>query len=158
MEHVVTNSGHNAKMTASQYEFKTYGTNSIEAYENDLVDAVLIATRHNTHGDLTLKSLNAGKHVLVEKPLTLNQRELDKIIKIYKSNDESLPILLTGFNRRFSKHMTKIKSVLDDRINPMIINYRMNAGYQPLDLWYHGKEGGGRNMVKPVIYMIYLLF
>ena len=38
---------------------------------NGGIDAVIIATRHNMHGKMTLESLKAGKHVLVEKPLSL---------------------------------------------------------------------------------------
>ena len=42
--------------------------------------------------------------------------------------------------------MTRIKDWIASRSNPMIINYRMNAGYLPLDHWCHGPEGGGRNL------------
>ena len=146
LQHIVANSGHNARSTAEQYGFISYGTNTEGAYINDDVDAVLIATRHNTHAKFTLDCLKAGKHVLVEKPLVLNQQELNDITDFYKSNNEYLPIVLTGFNRRFSNYLSIIKKEISERINPMIINYRMNAGYQPLDLWYHGVEGGGRNI------------
>ena len=56
------------------------------------------------------------------------------------------PLLLTGFNRRFSPHAKRLKQLVDQRSNPMILNYRMNAGYLPLDTWYHTHEGGGRNL------------
>ena len=39
----------------------------------------------------------------------------------------------------------RIKELVDRRTNPMIMNYRMNAGYIPLDHWAHTEEGGGRN-------------
>jgi predicted dehydrogenase len=94
---------------------------------------------------LALQALEADKHVLVEKPLAINQRELDKIQAFYDGNPDG-PVLLTGFNRRFSQHIERIKDITDKRTNPMIINYRMNAGYIPLDHWVHGPEGGGRNI------------
>jgi predicted dehydrogenase len=56
-----------------------------------------------------------------------------------------VPILLTGFNRRFSGTARQIKEWVGTRTNPMIINYKMNAGYIPLDHWVHTGEGGGRN-------------
>ena len=54
-------------------------------------------------------------------------------------------MLLTGFNRRFSPHARHIHQLIRERSNPMILNYRMNAGYIPLDHWVHTEEGGGRN-------------
>jgi predicted dehydrogenase len=109
------------------------------------VDAVLIATRHNLHAEMTLRAIKAGKHVLVEKPLAINQDELQKFVAFYEQTD-SAPMLLTGFNRRFSPYARRIQEISKNRSNPMIINYRMNAGYIPLDHWVHTKEGGGRNI------------
>ena len=57
-----------------------------------------------------------------------------------------MPILLTGFNRRFSPFAKKMKILIDKSLSPIIINYRMNAGYIPKDHWVHGNEGGGRNI------------
>ena len=51
---------------------------------------------------------------------------------------------MVGFNRRFSKYAVEAKKHIKDRINPMIINYVMNAGYIPLEHWAHTEEGGGR--------------
>jgi predicted dehydrogenase len=102
---------------------------------------VLIATRHDSHAELVLKSLKAGKHTFVEKPLAVNQNELDLIKEFYNTPGEK-PVLMTGFNRRFSQFATEIKKHTDKRINPLFIQYRMNAGHIPLDQWVH--EHGGR--------------
>lgn len=109
------------------------------------VDAVIIATRHDTHGPLALETLRAGKHVLLEKPLALEKHELLAIEAFYAASDDPKPVLLTGFNRRFSPYAQRIAALVRERSNPMVINYRMNAGYIPLDHWVHGPEGGGRN-------------
>jgi len=53
-----------------------------------------------------------------------------------------MPLLMVGFNRRFSPFAKEIKKHIENRINPMMISYRMNAGYIPLDHWVH--EDGGR--------------
>ncbi len=53
---------------------------------------------------------------------------------------------MVGFNRRFSPFMQRAKELTLSRINPLMINYRMNAGYIPLTHWVHGEEGGGRNI------------
>lgn len=144
---IVSRTGHNATTTAKQFS-ANYATTDYQVVLNDPeVDAVLITTRHNLHAEMTLKALNAGKHVFVEKPLALNQDELDAVIGFYaKRQDEQTPMLLTGFNRRFSPHIKSIKEIVDGRSNPMIINYHMNASYIPLDHWVHNREGGGRNI------------
>jgi predicted dehydrogenase len=53
---------------------------------------------------------------------------------------------MVGFNRRFSSHARAIKDAVSDRANPMIIDYRMNAGFIARDHWVHANEGGGRNI------------
>ena len=144
---VVCRNGHNAAAVAKQFGAK-YSSTSFEAILEDRdIDALIIATRHNSHAEMALAALRAGKHVLLEKPLALNLSELKSIEKFYSDRDGSeVPVLLTGFNRRFSKYAALIQEVVQNRKNPLIINYRMNAGYIPLDHWVHSAEGGGRNL------------
>jgi predicted dehydrogenase len=107
------------------------------------VDLVFITTQHKDHAPLVLQSLQAGKHVFVEKPLATNQEDLNKIIDFY--NDETIankPLLLTGFNRRFGKYAQEIKEHTKNRINPLYMSYRINAGFKPADDEIH--EHGGR--------------
>lgn len=149
LQAVSTRTGHNAKATAQQYG-AAYGTTDDAQVINDPeVDAVLIATRHDIHADLTLKALEAGKHVLVEKPLGITAEEVERIVAFYRDAETkgtTAPILLTGFNRRFSPFGLRLKELVDNRADAMHIVYRMNAGYIPKDHWVHGAEGGGRNI------------
>jgi predicted dehydrogenase len=95
---------------------------------------------------MTLKALEAGKHVFVEKPLALDHEELQVIQSFYEERSGTeAPVLFTGFNRRFSPFIQGIHKITKDRATPMMLNYRMNAGHLPLDHWVHSKEGGGRN-------------
>ena len=144
---VSSRTGHKADAIARRFG-ANYSTTDYRAILNDPeVDAVLIATRHNLHSEMALEALQAGKHVLVEKPLALHQEELNKIIAFYSSNHEKeLPILFTGFNRRFSPFLRQIKENIGSKNDPMIINYIINAGHIPLDNWVHTQEGGGRNI------------
>lgn len=141
---IVSHTGHNAMSTAKQFGANYAATDFGAVLEDKNVDAILIATRHDLHADMALTALKAGKHVLVEKPLALTGAELEAIEAFYRETDSPL-VLLTGFNRRFSRYARKIRELAEGRSNPMILNYRMNAGYIPLDNWVHGKEGGGRN-------------
>jgi len=142
---ICSRTGHNAKSTAKQFHAGYAATDYDQVIADPDVDAVLIATRHHLHAEMTLNALKAGKHVMVEKPLSMSQEGLDAI-KIYYAENPDGPVLLAGFNRRFSPHIQRIKQIANKRTNPMIINYRMNAGYIPLDHWVHGSEGGGRNV------------
>ena len=145
LQAVMSRSGHNAMATAKQFGAQ-YGTTDIQKIVNDPdIDAVIIATRHDLHAGLALAALQAGKHVFVEKPLAMNESELKMIEQFYQDHPQS-PLLLTDFNRRFSPIVQRMLTVVKVRTNPMIINYRMNAGYLPLDHWVHAKEGGGRNI------------
>lgn len=142
---VVSRTGHNAATTGKRYAADYCATDYREVLADNEVDAVIIATRHDSHATIALEALQAGKHVLLEKPLALSEVELAAIEGFYAQEGHAKPVLLTGFNRRFSPYAQRIASNLATRSNPMIINYRMNAGYIPLDHWVHGAEGGGRN-------------
>lgn len=142
---VASRTGSNASNTTKQVGAQYCTTDYQEILNDPKVDAILIGTRHNQHASMVLEALQAGKHVLVEKPLALNYEELKPIRSFYETNQQG-PVLLTGFNRRFSPFALRAKELIENRTNPIIINYRMNAGYIPLDHWVHTEEGGGRNL------------
>lgn len=146
LQAVMSKTGHNALATAKQFGANYACTDYQHVLDDPEVDAVIIATRHNLHASMVIEAIKAGKHVLVEKPLALASEELNSIVSFYSASEEGkYPLLLTGFNRRFSRFIRPIYDQVKYRINPMIINYRMNAGYIPLDHWVHSEEGGGRN-------------
>lgn len=148
LQAVVSRSGHNAMITAKQFGAKYAATDYRQVLEDPEVDAVLIATRHHLHAAMVLEALKAGKHVLVEKPLSLSAEALKPIKDFYDAYNagQNPPILLTGFNRRFSSYAQRIHELIRHRRNPMILNYRMNAGFLPADHWVYSEEGGGRNL------------
>ncbi|MEJ6736517.1 MAG: bi-domain-containing oxidoreductase [Flavobacteriales bacterium] len=139
---VMNRTGFSADAVAKQFG-ADYSTTDFEEIINDeAIDLVMITSRHDSHADYVLRSLKAGKHTFVEKPLAINQEELDKIKDFYNSDVADKPVLMTGFNRRFSQFTTEIKKHTDKRINPLFVHYRMNAGFIPLDTWVH--DDGGR--------------
>lgn len=146
LQAIVSRSGHNAQAAARQFG-AAYATTDFQAVLTDPeIDAVLISTRHYLHAGMVLAALQAGKHVLVEKPLALSAAEMKEIADFFSAAEDGAPVLLTGFNRRFSAYARRMRDVAAMRSNPMMINYRMNAGHIPLDHWVHGPEGGGRNI------------
>jgi len=142
---VVSRTSHNATAAGKFFGATYCATDYHEVLSDKNIDAVIIATRHNLHANIALDALKAGKHVLVEKPLALKEPDLQMIEEFFNDN-AAKPILMTGFNRRFSSHVERIKIMIKNRSNPMVINYSMNAGYIPLNHWVHGPEGGGRNI------------
>ncbi|MBH30522.1 MAG: oxidoreductase [Candidatus Marinimicrobia bacterium] len=144
----VTRKGANAIELANRYGAEHASTSIDDILDLDL-DAVLIGTRPNKHAEMVLKCISSGKNVLTEKPLALGWEELHKIKDFYDSSDKvSLPLLMTGFNRRFSPYMKRIKEAIRFRNTPLIINYQMNTKYLPKDHWERTDEGGGRNLTE----------
>lgn len=144
---VMSRTGHNAMTTANSAGARYATTDVDEILADDKIDLVMIGTRHNLHAGLALKALKMGKHVFVEKPLAMNEEDLAAIEDFFAGNKgKDTPVLMTGFNRRFSPIALLMREVLRKRINPAILNYRINAGAIPMDNWVHGPEGGGRNI------------
>jgi len=138
---IVSATGSNAKETARQFGAAYCSTDCHDVLDDDDVDMAMICTRHNLHAKIAIEAAKAGKAVFVEKPMALNQEELDELVKVLKETEVPL---LVGFNRRFSPTAIRVKKLIQDRQNPIIVNYRVNAGYIPLDHWVHTDEGGGR--------------
>ena len=65
---------------------------------------------------------------------------------------------MVGFNRRFSCYAQKIKEILKNRVNPIMINYQMNAGYIEKEHWVDREEGGGRNIGEAHMYDLFQFF
>lgn len=141
IKYIASAQGLSAKVLAKKVNAE-YATSDYKEILNDSeVDLVLITTRHNSHAKITLDCLNAGKSVFVEKPLCLEQSELDEIINTYNSRKGLT--LTVGFNRRFSPYAVKMKQLLGN--TPMNIIATMNAGFIPADIWVHDMlVGGGR--------------
>jgi len=141
---VANRSGANANALARQYGADCATTDFQAILADPEVDLVLIATRHDLHASMVMAALDAGKNVFVEKPLALTGEDVDRIAALYRK-DPSAPLLMTGFNRRFSEAIARIGKVTERRSAPLMISYRMNAGYLPPGHWVHGSQGGGRN-------------
>ena len=132
---------------AERFSFETHATELDAALDDPALDAVVIATRHDSHADFASRALRAGKHVFCEKPLALSLDELQEVQDAYGSagGPDGSPVLTVGFNRRFAPLMVALKEALDRDGGPMAIVYTCNAGRIPPDSWVQDpKEGGGR--------------
>lgn len=107
------------------------------------IDAVLVSTRHHNHAAIAEAALKAGKHVYLEKPLALTLEELDSLDRTLRELKQC-PVLMVGFNRRFSPFAQTLGRLFSRRTTPMILHYRVNAGMLPENHWTLTDEGGGR--------------
>jgi len=138
---VATRRGASAEKTAENFGFLHATADAVSLIDNPDINAVLIATRHDSHSGLTAAALAAGKSVLVEKPLGLDRDGINAVITARNSGDGFFQV---GFNRRFSTMTNAVKVRLDSKSGPKFIVMRVNAGQVPADSWIQADEGGGR--------------
>ncbi len=82
-----------------------------EVIADDAVDLVVLATPHDTHAELAIKAMDAGKHVVTDKIMAMNTAEADAMIAASKRND----VLLSVFhNRRWDWDYNTVKKIIDD--------------------------------------------
>jgi predicted dehydrogenase/threonine dehydrogenase-like Zn-dependent dehydrogenase len=148
---VVTATGPSAKATAARFGAKVAGTDPAAVLEADDIDAVLIATRHDTHAEYTARALEAGKHVFVEKPPAIDEAGLDAVE--LAARGERAGTLMVGFNRRFAPFTLKLRDALGGR-GPLVVQYRINAGRLPREHWTHDPEIGGGRIVGEVCHFV----
>jgi len=157
-ETIATSSAANAHHTGRKYGFRFSTTDYTHVLSNRDIDSVIILTPHSMHARMVIKALEAGKHVFVEKPLCINNEELDSITRTYeKPRIVDALKLIVGYNRRFSPHSMKIAEYLTARKDPMVINYRVNAGFVPPDHWVHSEEEGGSRVIGEICHFVDLL-
>ncbi len=149
---LAASSGANVYHTAKKYGFKRYTTDYKEVLENAEINSVFILTPHSMHAKMVTESLTAGKHVFVEKPLCINEEELQMISDV--KNQITDKLLMVGYNRRFSPHSRTAYEYVKNRQNPVIINYRVNAGFVPSDHWVHSEEEGGSRIIGEVCHFV----
>lgn len=138
---IVATSGAGPVHVGRKFGFIQASTDHSALLDDQACDAVVIATRHDSHAHLVNQFLSAGKHVFVEKPLCLSSEELASIEEVFTGRY----ILMVGFNRRFAPLITDIRQQLSKLSGPKAFVYYCNAGYIPADHWTQDRaEGGGR--------------
>ena len=103
-------------------------TESDEIIYNKSIDAVVIATQVSTHYELALKSLNAGKHVLIEKPMADSSKKCEELIKL--ANNKNL-LLMVDHTFAYTSAVRKIKEMITRGELGRILYYdsvRVNLG------------------------------
>jgi predicted dehydrogenase/threonine dehydrogenase-like Zn-dependent dehydrogenase len=151
---IASSGGLHAQHSGKKFGFQ-YATSSEDEIINDKnINTIAILTRHDSHADLVIKALKAGKHVFVEKPLAINSTQLSAIDKQLKSSQS---LLTVGFNRRFSPLAQSLSSFLLNRNEPLHAYYRINAGYIPASHWTQDPAIGGGRIIGEACHFIDLI-
>jgi predicted dehydrogenase/threonine dehydrogenase-like Zn-dependent dehydrogenase len=144
LREVVTATGLSARSAADRFGFAACSTSADAVWRGDC-DGVVIATRHDSHAQLTIEALQAGKSVFVEKPLCMTEAELEHIASVVdglRAIGRS-PFVMVGFNRRFAPAVEAVRRAMAGV--PVSLMYRVNAGRLAPESWIaRPQEGGGR--------------
>ncbi len=167
---VASASGLNAGYAASKYGFSYAATDETQLIDDPKVNTIAVLTRHHLHARQVIAALRSGKHVFCEKPLAITPVELDEIASVLQEvsaasdGDASrkgnfAPLLMVGFNRRFSPHGIALQEFLASRKEPLAAHYLINAGYLSPEHWLHDPvQGGGRIIGEGCHFIDFLTF
>jgi predicted dehydrogenase/threonine dehydrogenase-like Zn-dependent dehydrogenase len=151
---IATASGVSAHDVGKRFGFTYAVSGADEVLGDHDVNLIVVGTRHDLHAELAKSALLANKHVLVEKPLALNDDQLEEVLDAAMNSSAKL---MVGFNRRFSPLARLAKDFFADRTNPLSISYRVNAGRLPKEHWLQDEQQGGGRIIGEVCHFIDLM-
>jgi predicted dehydrogenase len=110
---------------AEKYGFSSYTTDLEKLLSNPEIQAVSVATPDHTHTPIVLKALEAGKHVLVEKPLAMTVEECEKILQ---ARDKNGVMLMVDFHNRWNIPFLHVRNMINsgELGDLMMINIKLN--------------------------------
>ncbi|MBI3351075.1 MAG: bi-domain-containing oxidoreductase [Nitrospirae bacterium] len=159
LKSVASRGGVSGVHAGKKFGFDETTTDEETLFENKDINTVVISTQHNSHVPLVCRALKAGKHVFVEKPLAIDRNGLTEIESVYSSRltPRASPILMVGFNRRFSPQVQKIKNLLTSIKEPKFVTMTVNAGMIPANHWTQDPIAGGGRIIGEGCHFIDLL-
>lgn len=115
---------------------ETYGGKGYASYEellaNEEVDAVSVCTPNYLHASMAIAAANAGKHVLVEKPMACSAEEGEQMIEAARKNGV---YLMVGHNQRLMPPHVKAKEILDSGKLGRVLTFRTSFGHPGPEGW-----------------------
>jgi len=151
---LAASSGLGPSQLGPRHRFRQASTDIAATIADPAAQALVIATRHDSHAALVQQALAAGKHVFVEKPLCLTAAELEAI---EASLAHSSGLLMVGFNRRFAPLLLELRQQLSRLPGPRAFMYICNAGAIPADHWTQDPERGGGRLLGEACHFVDLL-
>ena len=154
---IASAAGLTARHASKKYNFRYASSSDHEVLTDPEINVIAVLTRHDQHARQVSEALRLGKHVYCEKPLALNEGELDEILSIL--GKPVAPLLMVGFNRRFAPFALRMRDFVRSAGEPLVAHYRVNAGYLPANHWTHDPQvGGGRIIGEGCHFVDFLTF
>jgi predicted dehydrogenase/threonine dehydrogenase-like Zn-dependent dehydrogenase len=148
---LASSGGVSATVVGKREGFRRATTDPDTLLTNELIDTIVVTTRHDTHASWARRALDAGKHVFVEKPLALDAEDVDRIAATL---ERSSSILCVGFNRRYAPMAVRARDALRGRTGPLVVDILVNAGTIPRDHWTQRPDEGGGRIVGEAVHFI----
>jgi predicted dehydrogenase/threonine dehydrogenase-like Zn-dependent dehydrogenase len=139
IEGVASRTGATAGAVAKRTGARVVTSDYRALLDDPAIDAVLVATRHASHGRIAAEALQAGKHIFVEKPLAITVEDCERVVALARENGLAVRV---GFNRRFAPLYVRAKEVLAGAAPSMLL-YRVNVGDMGQH-WSNASDEGGR--------------
>ncbi len=138
-----SNNKQRAEKLANKFSVSNYFSNFDKFLKSD-IDAVYISSSNNNHYEQTLKSANAGKHILCEKPMALTSEQAKEMIDVCKKNNVQLSV---NYVMRYHPIILKAKEIVNSRMIGKLtsININFNINLPPGENFRYNKKlsGGG---------------
>jgi predicted dehydrogenase len=157
MQSIASAAGVTATHVGRKQGFAEITTDAASLLENPRIDAVVVATRHDSHAGWAVAGIRAGKHVFVEKPLALDHAGLQSIAAARDARAGSgllVPQVMVGFNRRHSPFVRKMLQLLAGIPGPKACVITVNAGSIPASHWTQDPGIGGGRIVGEACHFI----
>ncbi len=124
-----------------------YGVRAFDSVEEMLayneIDILNICTPSGLHAPLSIKAANAGKHVIIEKPMALNLKEADEVIAACRKNNVKMEVIS---QLRFTDAVGKLKNAVDEGLLGRLISGDVYMKYYRSQEYYD--RGGWRGTMK----------
>lgn len=121
--------------------------------EDDKIEVILIATPNHVHKEIAIKAMEAGKNVICEKPVTLNSKELEEILKV---SERTGKLFVVHQNRRWDEDFLTMKKIYDEKLlgETFRIETRVQGSRGIPGDWRKEKQFGGGMMLDWGVHLI----
>lgn len=127
-----------AERVAKEQHAQAY-TDYRRMLDRDDIDVVNICTPSGLHAQMTIEALQAGKHVIVEKPMALNLLDADRMIATAKATGKKLCVVLQN---RYNPPMLDLRRVVDEnRLGKLLLGNATVRWYRPQEYYEDGWHG-----------------
>lgn len=103
-----------------------------EMLENPQIDAVSVCAANHVHAEITIKALEAGKHVLCEKPMAMTLEECKEMVE---ASERTGKILMIGHNQRLAKAHGKAKELIETGAIGKLITFQAMFVHKGPETW-----------------------